>query len=484
MATPAPATAAPPQAAPQLVPPLAGAFDPHAMPLPPELAPAIYGWMRRLALQADLTGADRLLRDALADLTSALAVTIIYPGPDGLTTLVTDDELPKDTQPIVAVAAARRAIITSHAALVPIATATETIAVISLQRNSHQPGFTLADQIAMAAFARESANVMHHLVVQHLQRANERKADAGSLYRPEALESHRTRGQEGVLADLSPGWVKRAYPMLIITIAAALALGMVLHVNTWSTGSGIIVFDGKEITAPQSGTVDVVAVHAGEQVHEGELLVKLRSEDVEAQLRQTSTELEKQIQEHLFDPTDENVSKQLAIAAAAAKRAQANVDQRSVRASEDGVVSDIRVRLGQLLQPGEHILTLVEPGTLPEVWAFLPGKDRPRLHEGQDLQVDLIGFTKKRELARITHVSNEVIGAAAARKFVGPEYADSLKLEDGAYVLVKARLPRDSFMSKGQKLYVHHGMPVKSEVRVERKRFITTLLPALEKYVE
>lgn len=440
--------------------------------------------MRRLALQNDLAGADRLLRDALVDLTSALTVMIIYSGPDGLHTLNTDDELPKDTQPIVAVAAARRGLVASHTALVPIATATETVGVIYLVRNPRQPGFTLADQIAIAAFAREAANVIHHLVVQHLQKAHEHKADQGSLYRPEALESHRTRGQEGVVADLSPGWVRRAYPVLIVAIFAAVVLGIVLHVNTYSSGLGLIVYDGKEITAPQTGTVDVVEVHTGEHVKQGQLLVKLRSEDVEAALRQANTELDKQIQEHLFDPSDENISKQLALAAAAAKRAQANVDQRSVRASEDGVVSDIRVRLGALLQPGDHILTLVEPGTLPEVWALLPGKDRPRLRAGQDLQVDLIGFTRRRDIAKITYVSNEVISAASARKAVGPEYADTMKLEDGAYVLVKARLERDFFLSKGKKLYLHHGMPVKTEVRVERKRFITTLLPSLEKYVE
>ena len=69
------------------------------MPLPPELAPPIYGWVRRLALQADLASADRLLRDAIADLTSSLSVVIIYAGPDGFYTLGHDGELPKDHAP-------------------------------------------------------------------------------------------------------------------------------------------------------------------------------------------------------------------------------------------------------------------------------------------------------------------------------------------------------------------------------------------------
>ena len=117
-------------------------FDPLAVPLPPELAPNIYSWLRRLALQADLQGADRLLRDALADLTSSLSVVLIYAGPDGLHSLGTDDELPKDQTPIQAVARTRRAMATSHSVLVPIATSNETIAVIQLTRNAHQNAYS------------------------------------------------------------------------------------------------------------------------------------------------------------------------------------------------------------------------------------------------------------------------------------------------------------------------------------------------------
>ena len=48
--------------------PSIGAVDPMAISTPPELAGPIYSYIRRLALQADLTGADRVMRDALADL--------------------------------------------------------------------------------------------------------------------------------------------------------------------------------------------------------------------------------------------------------------------------------------------------------------------------------------------------------------------------------------------------------------------------------
>jgi hypothetical protein len=157
------------------------AFDPNALPLPPDIGPAVFGWVRRLALQADLTSADRLLRDAIADLTSSLSVVVIYAGPDGFYSLGPDGELPKDQTPILAVGKSRRALVGPHSGFIPIATATETIAVIQLVRNARQPAFGEMDFLTMAAIARECAAVLHHLVVQHLQGRHEHQLDQKSL---------------------------------------------------------------------------------------------------------------------------------------------------------------------------------------------------------------------------------------------------------------------------------------------------------------
>jgi hypothetical protein len=267
-------------------------FDPLALPLPPELAPPVYGWLRRLALQADLAGADRLLRDALADLTSSLSVLVIYASPDGLHSVGVNDELPKDMQPVIAVATSRRALVGTHSALIPITTSTETIAVIQLVRNVRQPAFNMIDNVTMAAVARESAAIMHHLVVEHLQRRNEAEADKKSLYRPEALESHRRRGQEGTLTELSPGWVKATYYILVGGLVVGLLCAFFIHVPTYSEGHGVVVFEGTPITAPAPGTVDAIYVQAGTEVHTGTPLVKLKSEKEESDLRQARTELE------------------------------------------------------------------------------------------------------------------------------------------------------------------------------------------------
>lgn len=485
-ATPAPLP--PPPAAPapapeaMAVPPGMTAIDPLSVPVPPELGTTIYSWIRRLALQADLNGADRVLRDALLDITSSLSVSIVYPGQDGLWTLGADEEIPREAQPIIAVAQARKAIVTSHSALVPVVTTSETVAVVILTRNPRNPAYHPIETIAMIALARESAAIMHHLAITHLQRQSEIKADKGGLYRGEALEAHRTRGNEGSIAHLSPTWVRRTYPFLVVAMLAAILVSIFITVPTYSTGMAVVVFDGARITAPAVGTADKVVVVPGQSVRQGDLLVRLKSYDQEAELQQATAELEAAIKNYLFEG-DEQARKSLASAMARQDRASAAVEARVIRAPKAGTVSDIRVKDGDLLNPGSHILTIVEPGTEPEILAFLPGKDRPRVRKNMKIQVELVGFTKTREMATIETVGTEIVGGEEAARFIGSQLADSLKLQGGNYVIVKGRLPGRTFKAEHKTMNYHHGLMAKTEVKVSSKPFLVTLLPALEKYL-
>jgi len=469
--------------APEPAGPIPGLIDPLQIIVPPELGPSIYSWVRRLALQADLQTADRVLRDALLEITSSLAVSIVYPGQDGLWTLGTDDELPRDATPIVACAQARRALISSHTALIPIVTTSETVGVVVLTRNPRNPGYLPVEQIAMIGLARESASILHHLAVQHLQNAHEQKADKGSLYRGEALEAHRTKGNEGELVHLSPGWVRRTYPLLVGALLIAVVFSIFITVPTYSTGSGVVVIDGAQVTAQQGGTVDVVLVQPGHAVNAGTAVIRLSAQAEVDELTAAQTEHNGTLQQMLFDATDEQVKKQLHASHNRLTLAEARVHAKTVRTTKAGTISDIRVRPGQALQPGEPIATVLQPGAEPEIFTFLPSKDRPRLRTGHTIQIELIGYTKTRELATITSVGTEAIGPNEAAKVVGPTLADALKLGGGSYVLVKARLPSRTFKTEHNTLNYHTGLLAKTEVKISEKPFLVTLLPALEKYL-
>lgn len=477
---PSPAAEAERASAPQI-----GMIDPLAVPVPPELGPTIYGWIRRLALQNELTTADRILRDAMLEVTSSLSCMVVYPGQDGLWTLGADEEIPKESGPIVAVAQARRAVIASHTALIPIVTTTECVAVILLTRNPRNPGFQPIEQLAMLGLARESAAILHHLAVQHLQKATELKADKGSLYRPEALEAHRNRGTEGAPIHISPAWVRRAYPLIVLAVIVAALFTIFIKVPTYSTGRGVVVLDGTTVTAPAMGTVDKLFVSPGQAVEKGSILVKLQAAAEQDEVANAKAELDNATRAYLSEQSDETTKKQLASIWARYNTAKSKLEQRTIRAPKAGTISDLRTRNGALLQPGDAIAMIVEGGnTLPEIQAFLPAKDRPRLRIGQTLQVGLSGYTKIREQAEITYVAREGIGSSEVAKLLGPSLADALRMPpDGSYVLVKARLPRRTFETDHAVLPFSQGMLADTEVKIAEKPFLVTLFPALEKYV-
>lgn len=472
-------------AAPEAPPQMPGMIDPLAVPVPPELGPTIYGWVRRLALQADLATADRVMRDALLEVSSSLACTIIYPGQDGLWTLGADDEIPKEAGPIVAVAQARRAVIASHTAVIPIVTTTETVAVILLTRNPRNPAYQPVEQLAMLGLARESAAILHHLVVQHMQKANELLADKGSLYRPEALEAHRGKSTEGQPIHISPAWVRRAYPLLIGGVLLAAIFTIFIKVPTYSTGRGLVVLPGKSITAPAAGTVETVYVAPGQAIAKGAIIVKLKASAEQDELTNAKAELDNAARAYMVEQADDNAKKQLASIAARYNTAKSKLEQRTIRADKAGTVSDIRIREGALVQPGDQIVTIVDgKQTMPEIVAFLPASDHPRLKVGQELQVGLIGYTKTREKAIIYDVSREGVGSNEAGKIIGASLADAMRLpQDGSWVIVKARLPGRTFETEHNILPYHHGMQATTEVRIAEKPFLVALFPAIEKYV-
>ncbi len=465
-------------------PQMPGMIDPLSVPVPPELGPTIYGWIRRLALQADLATADRVLRDALLEISSSLSITIIYPGQDGLWTLGTDDEIPKEAAPIVAVAQARKAVIATHTAVIPIVTTTETVAVVLLTRNPRNPAYQPIEQLAMLGLARESAAILHHLVVQHMQKATELQADKGSLYRPEALEAHRGKSTEGSPIHISPAWVRRAYPLLICSVVVAAIFTIFVKVPTYSSGRGLVILPGTTITAPAAGTVDEVMVQPGQAVAKNAPILKLKSTGERDELTNAKSDLENARRAFMSERSDEN-KKVLANASTRFHLASSKLEQRTIRAEVAGTISDVRVHGGSLLQPGDQIVTVVSSKeTLPEVWAFLPATDHPRLKVGQELQVGLIGYTKTREKAIIYEVSREGIGAAEAGKLVGQVLVDALRLPpDGSYVLVKARLPARTFETEHNILRYHNGMQATTEVKIGEKPFLVAVFPAIERYV-
>jgi membrane fusion protein (multidrug efflux system) len=342
----------------------------------------------------------------------------------------------------------------------------------------------------MVALAREAAPILHHLAVQHLQRASEIKADKGSLYRGEALEAHRNRGHEGQLIHLTPGWVRRAYPMLVLAILIALGFAIFVKVPTYSTGTAVVMFEGStSVTATIGGTVDKVFVQENEPVKKGDPLVRLNSPEEAAALTAAETEWRDQQIQFLFDPTDDQARKAMKSAATSRDQQLARLEARTIRAPRDGVVTNLHVKEGIAVASGGYILQITDENSEIEVLAFLPSKDSPRIREKMELQLALDGYTKARVKGTITHVQSDAVSGSEAAKLGGDMLAESIARELQAttqtttWTTARARLPERTFKAEHNTYHYHHGMHAKVEVKIQSKPFIVTLLPGLQKYL-
>lgn len=300
------------------------------------------------------------------------------------------------------------------------------------------------------------------------------------IFRSEAVQQYsRGFGQEGHLLALTPGWVRRTYPTLLLLLVFLLLFTIFARHHEYAGGPAVLRSSGRiELTARQSGSADSIAVAPGERVRQGQLLVRFYGAEEQAEEQRIGRELEAALLERLRNPADRGAEQALAALRAEHEASLARLEERSLRAPRDGVVSEIRLRPGQWAAPGEVVLSLSEgEGTLG-LLAFLPGRYLPQLQSGMPLRLELEGYPYAYQHLEVERVSPEILGPAEARRLLPPGAADALAI-DGPVVLVEARLASHQLESDGRTFTLHDGMKGEAEVRVRQERLIFSLVPAL-----
>jgi membrane fusion protein (multidrug efflux system) len=304
-------------------------------------------------------------------------------------------------------------------------------------------------------------------------------ADSG-LFRSEALQAlEQSDGSSGELLHLAPGWLRVTYWLLAAAVAGSLSFAAFAFVGEYASGPSVVRVEGRtDLTATASGTVEEVLVQPGQHVATGQLLVRFNVASESAELERLTMEFDGTLVKLLRDPNDQAARQALTSLRAQKELASARVAQRSVRAPHAGIVSDLRIRRGQLLQAGDLVLSLNGQGTRFYVVAFLSGQYRPLVHPGMSLRLRLHGFPRAIELITIESVGDEVVGPAEARRYLGPDVADAVTLT-GPVVLVKGRLEGTSFASDGKRFNFYDGLTGSAEARVRSQRVLSLLVPGL-----
>jgi membrane fusion protein, multidrug efflux system len=301
------------------------------------------------------------------------------------------------------------------------------------------------------------------------------------LFRAEALSYHHEGHHGGGdVLRISPEWIPAAYWLLLVVIAAGAAYGTFGTLTEYATGPAVIRVEGRtHVTAPTASTVATVDVRPGQRVAAGSVLVTLYLADRAGQLERSNREFDLQMIKFLRDPADQAARSSLTTLRAERQLAQIRVEEQWLKAPHSGIVSDIRIRPGQHLTPGDPVLSLLGGDMRWVVITILPGHARPLLRPGTPMRLELTGYRYAYRDVAIQSVGEEIVGPAEVRQYLGQEIADAVPVT-GPAVLVKARLPSNTFQADGRSLSYHEGMLGTVDAHLRRQPILLSIIPALK----
>lgn len=301
-----------------------------------------------------------------------------------------------------------------------------------------------------------------------------------SLFRREALEHYNQGEVQGSLLKLTPFWLRFTYWNLVVLSLTVGVLLAVVRVHEYAQGPLLIQVRGVEdISATAGGRVSRILVHRGQRVREGEPLVELYARSETAERERVVQEFRAQLAVRLTDPLNASARQSLGSLRAELELNEARVSERTLVAPFDGWVREVRVQENQHLGAGEVVATLAKDETEVKALVLVPGEYRPRLVPGQPLRLELEGFAYLYQDVTVTAVSDELLGPAEVKRYLGAAQGDVLKV-DGPMVRVEARLPAEGLRAHGDTYRYYSGMVGTGRVRVRSRSGWSLLVPALD----
>ncbi|HEY1584954.1 MAG TPA: HlyD family secretion protein, partial [Polyangia bacterium] len=241
--------------------------------------------------------------------------------------------------------------------------------------------------------------------------------------------------REGRPLLVTPGWTRWTFALIVAVVVATAAYFTLGRVHEYVVGVAFVRSEGRsELFAPDDATVATVDVQPGQHVRAGDPLAELTIDDGRT--------------------------------------------TRLVRAPRAGVVDDVRIRAGEHLDRDDVMLSFVGDEARASVVALLPGSYRSLLRPGMPLRLYVEGYHYAYRDLVVDSVADAVVGAAEARRFLGPDAAAAVRL-DGPVVLVRARLPGRTFDFAGRTYDFYDGLRGLAEVRLRSEPILFTLVPQL-----
>ncbi len=306
-------------------------------------------------------------------------------------------------------------------------------------------------------------------------------AERRQIFRQAALDAHSRGARPGRPLHILPTWTRWAVRVSLIVVAAGLAFAVTARVGEYAQGMAVVRREGRTVvTSAVPGTVQSIEVRPGQRVEAGQVLVRLDDATQRAELARVEREYEQRLIELLRSPAADSRRERLAALDASRQLAVARLRERTVVTPQPGLVSDVRVRPGQPVAPGDAVVSVEQDTARTVVVGLFPGHYRPLLSAGDTrLFLELEGFPDSRHEVSVRSVADEVVGPAEAMRYLGHDRQGALELR-GPVVVVETVLPSDTFEADDTEYRYYDGMQGVLEARLRSETLIETLVPALK----
>jgi membrane fusion protein (multidrug efflux system) len=303
------------------------------------------------------------------------------------------------------------------------------------------------------------------------------------LFRREAVAHRDGVSGEGDILRFDPRWLDVGRWLIAGAIAIGLLFAAVFDVGEYASGPAVVHIDGRRtVVANVAGTVEGMDLRPGQYVDKDAILLRLNDASERGELARATTDLELELVKLLVDPGDATAKQSIASLRARQGQARNAVDARAIRAPVEGVVTDVRVRAGQPVRPGDVVCAVApKDSARASLMVMLPSDYRPMLKPGLKMRFELDGFRYEYEELPVEEISTEAIGPAEVGRLLGQERADEVQLDSGGKVLVTATLPYATFRSDGEPYRYFDGLTGHAEVRLRGEPLLVTLVPALRR---
>jgi membrane fusion protein len=162
------------------------------------------------------------------------------------------------------------------------------------------------------------------------------------------------------------------------------------------------------------------------------------------------------VQELEFEVSDEQLQRQIAMHERAVGRA--------LLAPENGIVARVIVRAGQVVHPGQTLMTLARGEDELEAWLYLPSTNAGLLRTGQEVQLRLDSYPYQ------VYGTQHATIASISRIAVLPSELDVPLAVTGPSFEVRATLDEQHIMARGRAWPLAAGTSVQADIVQQRFR--------------